>query len=78
MITLAVYASLANVLGCHENMPSPVPSHIRDYKLFDVEIKYGLLQVGLYDGLPGRIRLFIGDTFVVLCLSSAPFVLLRS
>jgi len=41
----SVYASLANVLGRHDNMPSPVPAHIRDYKLFDVEIKYGLLQL---------------------------------
>ena len=40
-----MYASLANVLGRHDNLPSPVPPHIRDYKMFDVEIKYGLLQV---------------------------------
>jgi SCY1-like protein 2 len=32
-------------MGRHENMPSPVPAQIRDYKMFDVEIKYGLLQV---------------------------------
>ena len=43
--TEPVYASLANVLGQHDNLPSPVPPHIRDYKMFDVEIKYGLLQV---------------------------------
>lgn len=43
--TEPVYASLANVMGRHENMPKPVPPHIRDYKMFDVEIKYGLLQV---------------------------------
>ena len=43
--TEPVYASLANVLGRHDNLPSPVPPHIRDYKMFDVEIKYGLLQV---------------------------------
>ena len=42
---LQVFASLANVMGRHENMPSPVPAQIRDYKMFDVEIKYGLLQV---------------------------------
>ena len=43
--TEPVYASLANVLGRHENMPTPLPAHIRDYKMYDVEIKYGLLQV---------------------------------
>ena len=43
--TEPVYCSLANALGRHENMPQPVPKHIREYKLFDVEIKYGLLQV---------------------------------
>ena len=44
--TEPVYCSLANVLGRTENMPSPVPAAIRNYKLFDVEIKYGLMQVG--------------------------------
>ena len=43
--TEPVFASLANLLGRHDNLPAPVPSQIRDYKLFDVEIKYGLLQV---------------------------------
>jgi SCY1-like protein 2 len=40
-----VFASLSNLLGQHENLPSPVPVQIRDYKMFDVEIKYGLLQL---------------------------------
>ena len=31
--TEPVYASLANVLGRHENLPSPVPPHLRDYKV---------------------------------------------
>ena len=43
--TEPVYCSLANALCRWENMPQPVPKHIREYKLFDVEIKYGLLQV---------------------------------
>ena len=43
--TEPVFASLSNLLGQHENLPSPVPVQIRDYKMFDVEIKYGLLQV---------------------------------
>lgn len=47
--TEPVFGSLANVLGQHNNMPQPLPSEFRDYKLFDVEIKYGLLQ--LLEGL---------------------------
>ncbi|XP_051886064.1 SCY1-like protein 2 isoform X2 [Pristis pectinata] len=43
--TEPVFASLANVLGCYEHLPSPVPPEIKDHKLYDVEIKYGLLQV---------------------------------
>ncbi|XP_064634954.1 SCY1-like protein 2 [Lineus longissimus] len=44
--TERVFASLANMLGFHENMPSPVPADVKDCKLYDLEIKYGLLQVG--------------------------------
>ncbi|ELU10963.1 hypothetical protein CAPTEDRAFT_109432 [Capitella teleta] len=40
-----VFASLANVLHQHDNMPSPIPPVIQSFKLYDVEIKYGLLQV---------------------------------
>uniref|UniRef100_A0A8C8ZP11 SCY1-like protein 2 n=1 Tax=Prolemur simus TaxID=1328070 RepID=A0A8C8ZP11_PROSS len=43
--TEPVFASLANVLGNWENLPSPVSPDIKDYKLYDVETKYGLLQV---------------------------------
>ncbi|XP_078273256.1 SCY1-like protein 2 isoform X2 [Rhinoraja longicauda] len=43
--TEPVFASLANVLGCYEHLPSPVPPEIKEHKLYDVEIKYGLLQV---------------------------------
>ncbi|XP_022351001.1 SCY1-like protein 2 isoform X4 [Enhydra lutris kenyoni] len=43
--TEPVFASLANVLGNWENLPSPVPPDIKDYNLYDVETKYGLLQV---------------------------------
>ena len=42
--TEPVFASLANLLGRYDNL-HPVPPLIRDYKMFDVEIKYGLLQV---------------------------------
>ncbi|XP_074867389.1 SCY1-like protein 2 isoform X2 [Carettochelys insculpta] len=43
--TEPVFASLANVLGNWDNLPSPLPSDIKEYKLYDVETKYGLLQV---------------------------------
>uniref|UniRef100_A0A667FZQ5 SCY1 like pseudokinase 2 n=1 Tax=Lynx canadensis TaxID=61383 RepID=A0A667FZQ5_LYNCA len=43
--TEPVFASLANVLGNWENLPSPVSPDIKDYNLYDVETKYGLLQV---------------------------------
>ena len=43
--TEPVFASLANVLGSTDNAPSPLPSELKDYQLYDVEIKYGLLQV---------------------------------
>lgn len=40
-----MFASLANVLGQWDNLPSPLPTDIKEHKLFDVETKYGLLQV---------------------------------
>ncbi|KAI2665294.1 SCY1-like protein 2 [Labeo rohita] len=43
--TEPVFASLANVLGQWDNLPTPVPTDIKEYKLYDVETKYGLLQV---------------------------------
>ncbi|BES93414.1 STYKc [Nesidiocoris tenuis] len=43
--TEPVFASLANILGNKENMPTSNTS-VNNYKLYDVEIKYGLLQVG--------------------------------
>ncbi|XP_030845520.1 SCY1-like protein 2 isoform X3 [Strongylocentrotus purpuratus] len=43
--TEPVFASLANILGCHDNMPSPIPPYIGEHELFEVEIKYGLLQL---------------------------------
>ena len=44
--TEPVFASLANVLGNHDNLPNPVPPDVKDHQLYDIEIKYGLLQVG--------------------------------
>lgn len=43
--TEPVFASLANILGRTENMPTPINPQFKNYKLFEVEIKYGLLQV---------------------------------
>uniref|UniRef100_A0A8C9YUG4 SCY1 like pseudokinase 2 n=1 Tax=Sander lucioperca TaxID=283035 RepID=A0A8C9YUG4_SANLU len=43
--TEPVFASLSNVLGQWENLPSPMPNDIKEYKLYDVETKYGLLQI---------------------------------
>ncbi|XP_038636122.1 SCY1-like protein 2 isoform X1 [Scyliorhinus canicula] len=43
--TEPIFASLANVLGCYDHLPSPVPTEIKEHKLFDVEVKYGILQV---------------------------------
>ncbi|XP_075967489.1 SCY1-like protein 2 isoform X2 [Anarhichas minor] len=43
--TEPVFASLANVLGQWDNLPSPMPNDIKEYKLYDVETKYGLLQI---------------------------------
>lgn len=42
--TEPVFASLANIMGQTYNMPQP--ANLSDYKFFDVEIKYGLLQIG--------------------------------
>lgn len=44
--TEPVLASLANILGLSENLPSPLPAHLRSYELYDIEIKYGLMQIG--------------------------------
>ena len=39
------FCSVANVFGNHESMPSPLPNDFINYKLYDVEIKYGLMQL---------------------------------
>lgn len=38
-----VFSSLANVLGNHENLS--ITPELKDFKLYDVEIKYGLFQI---------------------------------
>ncbi|XP_008548320.1 SCY1-like protein 2 [Microplitis demolitor] len=44
--TEPVFASLANVIGNIENISQISSKDLKDYKLLDVEIKYGLLQLG--------------------------------
>ena len=39
------FCSLANALGNHENMPFPQSLEFASFKLLEVEIKYGLMQV---------------------------------
>lgn len=39
------FCSLANVFGHHDNMPFPKPEEFVDFKLLEVEIKYGLMQI---------------------------------
>jgi hypothetical protein len=43
--TEPIFMSLANVLGRTDHLPGSVISNIKGFKLYDVEIKYGLLQV---------------------------------
>uniref|UniRef100_A0A6A7G441 SCY1-like protein 2 n=2 Tax=Hirondellea gigas TaxID=1518452 RepID=A0A6A7G441_9CRUS len=44
--TEPVLASLANILGSNTiNAPSPLPLQLQGYKLHDVEIKYGFVQL---------------------------------
>jgi SCY1-like protein 2 len=43
--TEPVFASLANVLGNKENLPDPLPAKLDGFKLHDLEIKYGLVQL---------------------------------
>lgn len=42
--TEPIFASLANILGDTSNMSGDT-SHLSNYKLYDVEIKYGLKQL---------------------------------
>ncbi|RUS84700.1 hypothetical protein EGW08_007528, partial [Elysia chlorotica] len=40
-----VFASLSNVLGIHERLPSPLPPDIRDHDFIELEIKHGIVQI---------------------------------
>jgi SCY1-like protein 2 len=45
--TESCFGSLANCLGCYDNISQPIPKEFEDYKLYDVEIRYGIVQVSL-------------------------------
>ncbi|GFR65408.1 SCY1-like protein 2 [Elysia marginata] len=40
-----VFASLSNVLGIHERLPTPLPPDIRDHDFIELEIKHGIVQI---------------------------------
>lgn len=65
-----MFASLANVLGQTENMPVPTPSIFKDYKLYDVEIKYGLMQVCILVCYCLDVHIFSAD----ICIKDYYFV----
>ncbi|XP_014211928.1 SCY1-like protein 2 [Copidosoma floridanum] len=44
--TEPVFASLANLMGCLDNMSAQAQVTLRDYKLLELEIKFGLYQLG--------------------------------
>ncbi|XP_014768329.1 SCY1-like protein 2 isoform X1 [Octopus bimaculoides] len=43
--TEPIFASLANVVKYYQNLPAPLPKELEEHKLYEVEIKYGLLQL---------------------------------
>ena len=43
--TESCFGSLANCLGFYDNIAQPIPKEFDDYKLHDVEIRYGIVQV---------------------------------
>lgn len=63
--TEPIFASLANLLGKHENMPSPLPHDFKTFELYDVERVYGLFQ--LVEGLT-----FLHNDAKILQASLAP------
>lgn len=63
--TEPIFASLANLLGKHDNMPSPPPNDFKTFELYDVERVYGLYQ--LVEGLT-----FLHNDAKILQASLAP------
>jgi hypothetical protein len=47
--TESCFGSLANCLGFYDNISLPIPKEFEDYKLYDVEIRYGIIQVCIYN-----------------------------
>ena len=45
--TESCLGSLANCLGFYDNINQPISKEFDDYKLYDVEIRYGIIQVSL-------------------------------
>ncbi|CAF3724612.1 unnamed protein product [Adineta steineri] len=43
--TESCFGSLSNCLGFFDNITQPIPKEFEDYKLYDVEIRYGIVQV---------------------------------
>jgi SCY1-like protein 2 len=43
--TESCFGSLANCLGFYDNITPPILKEFEDYKLYDVEIRYGIVQV---------------------------------
>jgi SCY1-like protein 2 len=43
--TESCFCSLANCLGFYDNITQPILKEFEDYKLYDVEIRYGIVQV---------------------------------
>ncbi|CAI4228738.1 unnamed protein product [Auanema sp. JU1783] len=44
--TEPIFASLANCLGKTDNLGQPLPLHLRQFALLEIEIKHGLVQLG--------------------------------
>lgn len=44
--TESCFGSLANCLGFHDYITPPALREFEEYKLHDVEIRYGIVQVG--------------------------------
>lgn len=63
--TEPIFASLANLLGKQANMPSPLPTELKTFELYDVERVYGLYQ--LVEGLT-----FLHNDAKILQASLAP------
>ena len=71
-----MFASLSNVMGHWDNLPSPMPNDIKEYKLYDVETKYGLLQVRVHtvwsnilEIITNTHQLTCEQTFMVLAMA---------